>query len=114
MSFLFGLTNRHRYAFVPLLVLFESTPPSVVQPCDDNPAHDTALLIPCYKSETIIGPTLEAALKIFPASQIFVIANGNSETPLDNVSNNKSCARFCDYAFGSNVAEFQSPARFVS
>ncbi|KAK3044502.1 hypothetical protein LTS18_001125, partial [Coniosporium uncinatum] len=47
-------------------------------------AHDTALLIPCYKSAKIIGPTLDAALKIFPASHIFVIANGNSPTPLDN------------------------------
>ena len=30
------------------------------------------------------GPTLAAALKIFPAKNIFVIANGNSPTPLDN------------------------------
>lgn len=45
---------------------------------------DTALLIPCYKSATLIKATLEAALKVFPASSIFVIANGNSPTPLDN------------------------------
>ena len=44
----------------------------------------TALLIPCYKSAEIIGPTLKAALEIFPPENIFVIANGNSETPLDN------------------------------
>lgn len=54
--------------------------------------HNTALLIPCYKSENIIGPTLEAALKIFPASHIFVIANGNSETPLDNTA--EVCERY--------------------
>jgi glycosyltransferase involved in cell wall biosynthesis len=47
-------------------------------------APDTALLIPCYRSGPIIGRTLEAALKIFPASQIYVIANGNSSSPLDN------------------------------
>lgn len=45
---------------------------------------DTALLIPCYKSAGIIGNTLEAALRIFPARNIFVVANGNSPTPLDN------------------------------
>lgn len=37
-----------------------------------------------YKSAQLIGPTLAAALKIFPAKNIFVIANGNSPTPLDN------------------------------
>ncbi|KAF7556399.1 hypothetical protein G7Z17_g1456 [Cylindrodendrum hubeiense] len=75
------------YAFAPLFLLFENDP--VRHP---NPNHDqtkdpnirkTALLIPCYKSATIIGATLKAALKIFPPSQIFVIANGNSPTPLD-------------------------------
>lgn len=45
---------------------------------------NTALLIPCYKSAGLIGATLEAALKIFPPANIFVIANGNSPTPLDN------------------------------
>lgn len=56
----------------------------------DNPVRgtkpdlDTALLIPCYKSAAIIGATLEAALKVFPASHIFVVANGNSPTPLDD------------------------------
>jgi len=45
---------------------------------------DTALLIPCYKSAGLIASTLEAALKIFPPSHIFVIANGNSPEPLDN------------------------------
>jgi hypothetical protein len=46
--------------------------------------QDTALLIPCYKSASLIASTLESALKIFPPSHIFVIANGNSATPLDN------------------------------
>jgi len=47
-------------------------------------AHGTALLIPCYKSALLLPATLEAALKIFPASSIFILANGNSPTPLDN------------------------------
>lgn len=49
-----------------------------------NGAHGTALLIPCYKSAGLLPATLEAALKIFPASSIFILANGNSPTPLDN------------------------------
>ncbi|OQN97248.1 hypothetical protein B0A48_16790 [Cryoendolithus antarcticus] len=46
--------------------------------------HNVALLIPCYKSAKIVGPTLESALRIFPREHIFVIANGNSPVPLDN------------------------------
>lgn len=45
---------------------------------------DTALLIPCYKSQHLLPATLEAALKIFPATSIFILANGNSTTPLDD------------------------------
>ncbi|KAJ9112854.1 hypothetical protein QFC19_000409 [Naganishia cerealis] len=80
------------YAFAPLFILFEKDPPmpedleggGVEAGAGAPGTHDTALLIPCYKSQNIIGPTLEAALKIFPASHIFVIANGNSPTPLDD------------------------------
>ncbi|KAI0128622.1 glycosyl group 2 family protein, partial [Xylariales sp. AK1849] len=77
------------YSFGPLLIFFEKEPPIFERPDDFDRAvipgvASTALLIPCYKSANIIGPTLEAALKIFPPSHIFVIANGNSETPLDN------------------------------
>lgn len=76
------------YAYGPLLVFFEKDPvmPEIVDMEKGAGApgtENTALLIPCYKSEKIIGPTLEAALKIFPASHIFVLANGNSPTPLD-------------------------------
>ncbi|KAJ5902332.1 hypothetical protein N7495_002860 [Penicillium taxi] len=80
------------YAFLPLLILFEPDPPpadTTATTKDDlegnsTNAKSTALLIPCYKAAQIIGPTLEAALKVFPKESIFVIANGNSETPLDN------------------------------
>ncbi|KAJ5177050.1 uncharacterized protein N7482_002927, partial [Penicillium canariense] len=78
------------YAFLPLLILFEKDPAQKNETSDTDPEHraenvkTTALLIPCYKSANIIGPTLKAALEIFPLENIFVIANGNSETPLDN------------------------------
>ncbi|CAK7219053.1 hypothetical protein SCUCBS95973_003694 [Sporothrix curviconia] len=78
-------------AFAPLLVIFEKTPElaedDVEKQLDRNErpgVRKTALLIPCYKSAKVIGPTLQAALRIFPPSHIFVIANGNSPTPLDN------------------------------
>ncbi|KAK6000485.1 hypothetical protein QM012_003731 [Aureobasidium pullulans] len=77
------------YAYTPLLVFFEKDPPMPADRDNIDPnrtpgVHNTALMIPCYKSAKIIGSTLEAALKIFPPSHIFVIANGNSPTPLDN------------------------------
>ncbi|KAH8624933.1 glycosyltransferase family 2 [Alternaria alternata] len=75
------------YAFAPLLILFEKDPPladfSTETKFHSN-VDDTCLMIPCYKSAGLIANTLEAALKIFPPSNIFVIANGNSPTPLDN------------------------------
>ncbi|KAL1595472.1 hypothetical protein SLS59_008406 [Nothophoma quercina] len=75
------------YAFAPLLIVFENDPPpaefTAETKIQDN-VKDTALLIPCYKSANLIGATLEAALKIFPPSHIYVLANGNSPTPLDN------------------------------
>jgi hypothetical protein len=92
MSWVRLTTSSSRYAFVPLFILFEKDPPPAT--ANVTPGYgsantaqdklDTALLIPCYKSANIIGATLEAALKVFPASHIFVIANGNSPTPLDN------------------------------
>lgn len=77
------------YSFAPLLIFFEREPP-VLEHAEDFDrtsipgVSSTALLIPCYKSANLVGATLEAALKVFPPSHIFVIANGNSETPLDN------------------------------
>jgi cellulose synthase/poly-beta-1,6-N-acetylglucosamine synthase-like glycosyltransferase len=76
------------------MILFEKDPQTTpeTEPHSESPdlegnnsnVKSTALLIPCYKSATIIEPTLKAALKIFPKENIFVIANGNSQTPLDN------------------------------
>ncbi|KAJ5182652.1 hypothetical protein N7492_000268 [Penicillium capsulatum] len=79
------------YAFCPLLILFDKDPPPPELAAQDSDPEknatnvkSTALLIPCYKSAQIIGPTLKAALEIFPPHNIFVIANGNSDTPLDD------------------------------
>ncbi|KAL8868234.1 MAG: hypothetical protein Q9174_005122, partial [Haloplaca sp. 1 TL-2023] len=79
------------YAYLPLLIMFEEEPPlkppsESSDQAESGNANDTALLIPCYKSEKLIAATLEAALKVFPAQNIFVIANGNSPTPLDNTA----------------------------
>ena len=67
-----------------MFLLFEKEPPmptnlEAPDASKTRGVHNTALLIPCYKSAKIIGPTLEAALKILPADHIYVIANGNSK-----------------------------------
>ncbi|KAK0873961.1 hypothetical protein LTS02_000342 [Friedmanniomyces endolithicus] len=77
------------YAYAPLFMFFEKEPPmppdlNAIDPTKTPGVHNTALLIPCYKSAKIIGPTLVAALKIFPPNHIYVLANGNSPTPLDD------------------------------
>lgn len=50
--------------------------------CGDN----IALIIPCHKAENIIKKTLEEALKVFDAKNIYVLDNGNSDVPFDNTS----------------------------
>ncbi|KAL1616661.1 hypothetical protein SLS54_008228 [Diplodia seriata] len=72
-------------AFAPLLILFEKEPPPREEADVEmtSGVADTALIIPCYKSAGLIAKTLDAALLTFPASHIFVIANGNSPTPID-------------------------------
>ncbi|PYH45587.1 glycosyltransferase family 2 protein [Aspergillus saccharolyticus JOP 1030-1] len=83
------------YSFAPLLTLFEKDlpDPEYYQNRNINPAApDTALLIPCYRSAPVIAKTLEAALKIFPASHVYVIANGDSTNPLDNTE--EICRRY--------------------
>jgi hypothetical protein len=47
-------------------------------------ASETCLLIPAYKAADALPTTIEHALKIFKPNQIFILANGNSPTPLDN------------------------------
>ncbi|KAL9101823.1 MAG: hypothetical protein Q9187_009197, partial [Circinaria calcarea] len=106
------------YAFGPLLIFFEpdapypsSSPEKVHRLSALHEPHslwgsasstedvkkepedtDCALIIPCYKSESLIAATLESALKVFPAQNIFVVANGNSLTPLDNTED--VCKRY--------------------
>ncbi|KIW12671.1 hypothetical protein PV08_09949 [Exophiala spinifera] len=75
------------YAIGTLFVRYEPDPtpprPEELQAVLEKNSS-TALIIACYKSAEIIGRTLEAALQIFPPENIFVVANGNSPTPLDN------------------------------
>jgi hypothetical protein len=94
----------YSFTILPLFTLFDKDPlPSdpevgIYKEFDDDSSSDysiedrtysaavgrTALIIPCHKSERVIESTLDAAVKIFPPSQIFVIANGTSTTPLDD------------------------------
>ncbi|KAB5511531.1 nucleotide-diphospho-sugar transferase [Coniochaeta sp. 2T2.1] len=60
-------------------------------------ASEVALVIPAYKAANILPETIMHALKIFKPEQIFIMANGNSETPMDNT------AEVCE-EFGVNVA----------
>lgn len=47
--------------------------------------NNTALVIPCHKSEAVIAKTIEAALKSgFTPSQIFVIDNGKDASNVDS------------------------------
>ncbi|KAL2824701.1 nucleotide-diphospho-sugar transferase [Aspergillus pseudoustus] len=75
------------YTYTPLLVTFEDDAPGpeyYEQRNIEPRALTTALLIPTYRSAPILGRTLDAALKVFPAENIYIVANGNSSTPLDN------------------------------
>ncbi|KAI1623000.1 hypothetical protein EDD37DRAFT_651188 [Exophiala viscosa] len=75
------------YSMGALIVHYEPDP-APVSP-DELASHiekagSTALIIPCYKSAGAIEATLQAALKTFPPQNIYVVANGNSPTPLDD------------------------------
>jgi hypothetical protein len=95
------LTNQGSfYAITPILAPLEADPPSRTPEELKESAKDCALLIPAYKAATIVPETIEAALRVFPpevcqsrspckpdltfTQNIYVIANGNSPTPLDN------------------------------
>lgn len=81
-------------AFVPMLgTRFEQE----VDDPEQRDASEVALVIPAYKAAKILPETIKAALKIFKPEQIFIIANGNSPTPLDDT------ADVCK-GFGVNVA----------
>ncbi|PVH68236.1 glycosyltransferase family 2 protein [Cadophora sp. DSE1049] len=82
------------YAFAPLFILLDKDPPPPSPNNEYKPQLpcNVALIIPCYKSSTLISATLKAALKLFPPENIFVIANGNSPSPLDNTGD--ICALF--------------------
>lgn len=76
-----------RYAIGTLLVRYEPDPEPIprerLEAFIENNSQ-TALIIPCYKASAMIGDTVRAALKVFPPQNIYVVANGNSPTPLDD------------------------------
>ena len=53
---------------------------------EERDASETCLIIPAYKAAGPLPATIEHALNIFKPDQIFIIANGNSPTPLDNTA----------------------------
>ncbi|KAL4759399.1 glycosyltransferase like family 2-domain-containing protein [Aspergillus foveolatus] len=83
------------YTYIPLLAIFEDNAPGpeyYEQRNIEPRALNTALLIPTYKSAPILDRTLTAALRVFPAQNIYIVANGNSSTPLDNTE--EICRRY--------------------
>ena len=64
--------------------------------------NDTAPIVPCYKSERLVGAIIEAALAAgFPASSIFIIINGDSPTSLDNTE--EVCKKYNVCHFWSSI-----------
>lgn len=63
-----------------------------VDDVESRDASETALIIPAYKAAAVLPQTIEAALKIFKASQIFIINNGNTPEPQDNTA--EVCAKY--------------------
>ncbi|KAJ2905809.1 hypothetical protein MKZ38_004270 [Zalerion maritima] len=76
----------------PLLTsLFEGN--AMPEDVEKRDVSETSLVIPCYESaEMLERVTLPAALKMFPPEAIFVVASGNSETPLD--ATEEVCKKF--------------------
>ena len=71
-------------SFLSWLPMLCSTFEKEVDDPEKRDASDVCLVIPCYKSAEALRSTLPAALRILRPDQIFVVANGNSPTPLDN------------------------------
>ena len=63
-----------------------------VDDVEKRDASETALVIPAYKAANVLPETIEAALKVFKKEQIYIIANGNNPTPLDNTAD--VCKRY--------------------
>ncbi|OLL23793.1 hypothetical protein NEOLI_004535 [Neolecta irregularis DAH-3] len=76
------------YAYLPLFTQFHKK----IDPVENRDVSETALVIPAYKAEAALPETIECALEIFPPDHIFVIANGNSPTPLDDTA--KVCEKY--------------------
>lgn len=72
----------------------------------DSNTAETALIIPCHDSELETTElVLAAALRLFPAQNIFVVENGNSAAPLDRtfqmLGESLSCERLLNRADAS-------------
>ncbi|KAL4811820.1 nucleotide-diphospho-sugar transferase [Aspergillus spinulosporus] len=66
---------KHNYTYIPLLGIFEDNAPGpeyYEQRNIEPRALNTALLIPTYKSASILDRTLTAALGVFPPQNIYI------------------------------------------
>ncbi|KAH6883443.1 glycosyl transferase [Thelonectria olida] len=89
IAFLVAGTIRN---FLPqFFCTFDRTEPAS-DPEKPRDASECCVIIPCYKSAETLRLTLPACLAIFGPEQIFVVANGNSPTPLDHTAD--VCAEF--------------------
>jgi glycosyltransferase involved in cell wall biosynthesis len=79
-GFLIFILLEAAFTLIPALLYRRRHVNEPKQPCGE----DVALIIPCHKAEGIIGKTLEHALKVFAPKKIYVVDNGNADSPLDN------------------------------
>ena len=77
--------------FMPM-VFTRFEPDITDEEVESRDASTTALIIPAYKAAGALPATIEHALHIFKPEQIFVIANGNNPTPLDETAD--VCAKY--------------------
>lgn len=89
IAFIFAGTIRN--VLPQFLCTFERGVPGS-DPEKPRDASECCIIIPCYKAAETLRATIPACLKVFKPEQIFVIANGNSPTPLDHTAD--VCAEF--------------------
>lgn len=87
----FIVAGTHRNILPQILCTFDRSIPGS-DPETPRDASECCIVIPCYKAAETLRSTIPACLKIFRPEQIFIIANGNSPTPLDHTAD--VCAEF--------------------
>jgi hypothetical protein len=73
------------YAVTPIKVAFQDLA-TISTKTNRERASETALIIDCNSSTSRIQNTIECALETFPKENIFVVGNGNSDSPTNNTN----------------------------